>query len=191
MTLVERPRSAQAGHARDQELVQQRTAREHDGTGQQGPHEGADIRPQEHQHTAAGDQIEAGEHPKHQQFALSEVDDPHDTEDQPEADAHQSVDAAYGDARGKCVQHVLDENLEVHLVSAASRLGCPRGRLRFLVPVIVSYIPVYRPPTRSAIPGVRNAGRVSISGTWYHTSTLPIPVVAAATTRQLLWVEVV
>ena len=125
MTLVERARRAQAGHARDQELVQQRAAREHDGTGQHRADEGADIRAEERQHAAAGDQIEAGEHAQHQQFALGEVDDPHDAEDQPEADAHQSVDAADRDARGQRVQHVLDENLEVHLVSAASRTRLP------------------------------------------------------------------
>ena len=110
--------------------MQQRAAREDDGTGQQGADEGADIGPEECQHAAAGDQIQAGEHAQHQQFALGEVDDPHDTEDQSEADAHQPIDAAYRDACGECVQHVLDENFEVHLVSAASRSGCPLpGRL--------------------------------------------------------------
>ena len=81
---------------------------------------------------AAGNWVKTGEHAQHQQFALSKVDDPPYTENQPEADTHQSVDAAYGDACGECVQHVLDENLEVHLVSAASRLGCPMGGFGFL-----------------------------------------------------------
>ena len=95
------------------------------GPASKAPTNGPDIRPQKRQHAAAGDQIQAGEHAQHQQLALGEVDDPHDAEDQPEADAHQSVDAADRDARGERVQHVLDENLEVHLVSAASRAGCP------------------------------------------------------------------
>ena len=111
MALVQRAGGAQPGHARDQEFVQQRATGEHDRSGQQRADERADIRAKERQHAAAGDQIQAGEHAQHQQLALGEVDDLHDAEDQPEPDAHQSVDAADRDARGKRVQHVLNENL--------------------------------------------------------------------------------
>ena len=58
--------------------------------------------------------------PSIMQLALGEIDDLHDAEDQPEADAHQAVDAADGDAGGERVQHVLDENFEIHRLSFAS-----------------------------------------------------------------------
>ena len=48
-------------------------------------------------------------HAEHQQFALGEVDDAHDAEDQPEADTHQAVDAADGKAGGERVQDVFDQ----------------------------------------------------------------------------------
>ena len=131
MTFVERTSGTEAGDARDQELMQQRAAGENDRPSQQGADERPDVRAEECENAAAGDEIQAGEHAQHQQLALGEVDDSHDAENQPEADAHQSVDAADRDARGKRVQHVLNENLKVHLVSAASRTGCPFGRLLF------------------------------------------------------------
>ena len=108
MAIVDRcPRCA--GRRRgDQELVQQRAAGEHDRPGAERADERADIGAEEGEHAAAGHQIEAGEHAQHQQLALGEVDDAHDAEDQPEADAHQAVDAADGDAGGERVQHVLD-----------------------------------------------------------------------------------
>ena len=112
MAFVQRAGGAQAGHAADEEFVQQRAADEHDRAGAERADERPDIGAEECQHAAAGDQIEAGEHAQHQQLALGEIDDLHDAEDQPEADAHQAVDAADGDARGERVQHVLDENFE-------------------------------------------------------------------------------
>ena len=102
---------AQAGDAGDEEFVQQGAAGEDDGSGEQGADEGADIGAEEGEDAAAGDEVEAGEHAEHQQLALGEIDDAHDAEDEPEADAHQAVDTADGDARGERVQHVLDENL--------------------------------------------------------------------------------
>ena len=116
-----RARGAQAGNAADQEFVQQGAADEHDRPGAERADERADIGAEEGEHAAAGDQIEAGEHAQHEQLALGEVDDPHDAEDQPEADAHQAVDAADGDAGGERVQHVLDQDFEVHRLSCASR----------------------------------------------------------------------
>src|SRR5215471_16287819 len=57
------------------------------------------------------------------QLALGEVDDAHDAEDEAEADAHQTVDGADRDARGDRVQHVLDQDFEIHRASARLPLG--------------------------------------------------------------------
>ena len=83
------------------------------------------VRPEEREHPAAGDQVEAREHPQHQELALGEVDDAHDAEDEAEADAHQAVDGADGDTGGDRVQDVLDQDFQVHRASLASRVGRP------------------------------------------------------------------
>ena len=74
---------------------------------------------------ACRDQIEAGEHAQHEELALGEVDDAHDAEDEPEADAHQTVDGTDRDARGNRVQHVLDEDFQVHRACACLPFAGP------------------------------------------------------------------
>ena len=104
MAIVDAARRAQAGDPGDQEFVQQRTAGEHDRAGAERADERTEIGAQESEHAGACDQVKAGVHAEHQQFALGEVDDPHNAEDQPEPDTHQAVDAADGKAGGNRVQ---------------------------------------------------------------------------------------
>ena len=132
MSVIKGAGGAQARDPGDQELMQQRPAGEHDRPSQQRADERADIGSEEGEHATAGDQVQAGEHAEHQQLALGEVDDPHDAENQPEADAHQSVDAADGDARGQRVQHVLDQDLEVHWFTFPPPGGRPFGLLQLI-----------------------------------------------------------
>ena len=98
--------------------MEERAAREHHRGGAEGADEGSPVRTEEGERFASGDQIEAGEHAQHEELALGEVDDAHDPEDEPEADAHQAVDGADRDARGDRVQHVLEEDFQVHRACA-------------------------------------------------------------------------
>jgi hypothetical protein len=75
------------------------------------PDERPPVGPQEGEDPPLADQVEGGEHAQHQELALGEVDDPHDAEDEAEADAHQTVDAPDRDARRDGVEDVLDEYL--------------------------------------------------------------------------------
>ena len=45
-------------------------------------------------HAERREDIEGGVHAEHHELALGEVDDPHDAEDERQADAHQAVDRA-------------------------------------------------------------------------------------------------
>ena len=114
MALVERARGAQSGHTGNQETMQQRTSSKDDRTGTDGTDKRAGIRPEEGEPTTAGHQHEAGEHSQHQEFALGKIDDPHDAEDQAEADTHQPVDATDGQTGGNGIQYVLDKDFEIH-----------------------------------------------------------------------------
>jgi hypothetical protein len=51
-------------------------------------------------------QIVGEVHPQHHEVALGEVDDPHDAEDQREADAHERVDAAHEQPRDEVLQEL-------------------------------------------------------------------------------------
>ena len=115
VTVVHGAGGTQARNTGDQEPVQHRAANEHDRTGAKRADEWPDIGTEKREHAGAGDQVQAGVHAQHQQFALSEIDDAHDAEDQPEADAHQAINAANGDTGSERVQRVLDEDFEVHL----------------------------------------------------------------------------
>src|SRR5262249_34941163 len=89
-----------------------------DWRGADGPDERPPVRTQERQRLAARDEIEAREHAQHEELALGEVDDAHDAEDEPEADAHETVDAADRDARGDRVQNIFDQDFKVHRACA-------------------------------------------------------------------------
>jgi hypothetical protein len=45
-------------------------------------------------HAERGEEIKRRVHAEHHEIALGEIDDPHDTKNQPEPDAHQAVDRA-------------------------------------------------------------------------------------------------
>src|SRR6185369_10180873 len=127
VALIQRTRRAQAGHTRDQELVQERATGKEQGTGTDRADEWPPIRAEEGQRSAPGDQIVTGEHAQHEELALGEVDDPHDAEDESEADAHETVDATDRDARGDRVQHVLDQDFQIHRACAFLPLAGPGG----------------------------------------------------------------
>jgi len=118
VALIQRARRPQAGYPGDQEFVQERAADEHQRRGADRADERSPVGAEEGQRLAAGDQIEAGEHAQHEELALGEVHDPHDAEDESEADAHEAVDATDRDARGDRVQHVLDQDFQIHRACA-------------------------------------------------------------------------
>jgi hypothetical protein len=134
MALIQRTSRAQAGHARDQELVQERATGKEQRAGTDRADEWPPVRAEERQRSAPGDQIEAGEHAQHEELALGEVDDPHDAEDEPEANAHETVDATDRDARGHRVQHVLDQDFQVHRAVRLPPVRRVRGRWQLLAP---------------------------------------------------------
>jgi len=79
-------------------------------------------RSQEPQQVEGRDDVEGEIHAEHQEFALGEIDDAHDAEDDPEPDAHQAVDRSQ--------QNACRERLEKNLHEIAERRHCRTMRWR-------------------------------------------------------------
>ncbi len=103
---------AGAGHMRDQVAVQQPADREHDRSGERGAHDRRDVGAEKRQHAEAGHQVVGDVHAEHHEIAVGEVHDPHDAEDEAEADAHQPVDAADQQARSQGLKDVDEDPLQ-------------------------------------------------------------------------------
>ena len=103
---------ADAGHARDQQAVQQVTAHEQDGPGADRGDEGRGNRPQHSDSAEGSGQVQGDVHSQHQEVALREVDHPHYAEDQAEAKAHQAVDAPHQQPGRQRLQEALGEGRE-------------------------------------------------------------------------------
>ena len=92
MALAFEARDADAGHLRDQRLVQQAAEHEEHRTGDDRRHDGADVGAEHRADAERRERVPGEVHAEHQQVALAEIDDAHDAEDDPEADAHQAVE---------------------------------------------------------------------------------------------------
>ena len=91
---------------------------------------GATIGPEDPERGEPADKIDADIHAQHQQLALREVDDLHDAEDQAEADAHQSVDAADDEPAATAFSTFSTNPLPPGRV-ARDPLPCYSGCIRF------------------------------------------------------------
>jgi len=108
---------ADAGDAPDQAQMQRPAEGEQRRPGEQR----RQHRPQHRSHRAhepeAGHQVEGEIHAEHEEFALREVDHAHDAEDQAQPQAHQAVEAADQQARGRGLQHRFEDDREVAQVT--------------------------------------------------------------------------
>ena len=122
---------ARARYPRDQGQVDEVAEDREQRAGQQDGDERADGVAERGLHAQRGEEIERRIHAEHHEVALGEIDDAHDAEDQPEADAHQAVDRADQKPGGQRLQKTFQ------CLGHAS----PRAGPKFLLPGVVMASP--------------------------------------------------
>ena len=105
---------AGAGDPRQQQPMQQPAAGEQAGPASKAPAIGAASGPEDRERAEPAHNIKTEIHAQHQEVALGKVDDAHDPEDQPEADAHQAVDGADQQPGDERLNKILDADGEAH-----------------------------------------------------------------------------
>ncbi len=101
----------QPGDVRHQRIVDEVTDNKQNRPGEQRRYEGARIGAEQDRYPEQREARIGGIHTEHHQVALGEIDDAHDSENEPEPGAHQAVETTYQKARTECLGKILNKDL--------------------------------------------------------------------------------